>query len=177
MEGSHETGCEMMMDSIENYLQILIDSLNKKDALMDKLIEKNKAQHESLKGKEYEAVDWDAFNLLVSEKEVAIDKIIEIDDGFADVYERIKEDVSGNSTKYRDQLLKLKELITRLTEKGAQIQSGEERNRQMIEVIFQKTRQQIKTQRTSINVASNYYRTMSNAVVRAAEDSILDTKK
>ncbi len=177
MEGSHETGCEMMMDSIENYLQILIDSLNKKDALMDKLIEKNKAQNESIKGKEYEDVDWDAFNLLVSEKEVAIDKIIEIDDGFADVYERIREDVSENSTKYRDQLLKLKELITRLTEKGAQIQSGEERNRQIIEVIFQKTRQQIKTQRTSINVASNYYRTMSNAVVRAAEDSILDTKK
>ena len=116
-------------------------------------------------------------NMLVSEKDVAIDKINEIDDGFEEIYERIREDVIGNKQKYSSQVQKLQELITVLTEKGAQIQAGEERNRQIIDGIFQKTRQQIKTQRTSINVASNYYRTMSNSVVRAVEDSILDAKK
>lgn len=165
------------MDNTNNYLQIMIDSLGRKDALMDKLLEKNEAQQECVKNKEYEDIDWDAFNLLVSEKEVAIDKIIEIDDRFSDIYVRIKDEVIGNREKYREQLLKLQELITTLTDKGAKIQAGEERNRQIIESIFNKTRQQIRTQRTSINVASNYYRTMSNSVVRAAEDSILDTKK
>ncbi len=165
------------MESTENYLQILIDSLDKKNALLDRLIEKNRMQYTVIKGKDYEDVDWDAFNLLVSEKEVAIDKIVEIDNGFEEVYERIHDEVTNDRQKYRSWLLRLQEMITVLTEKGAQIQVGEERNRQMIDGIFQKTRQQIKTQRTSINVASNYYRTMSNSVVRAAEDSILDTKK
>lgn len=165
------------MESTVNYLQILIDCLNKKEALMDRLLEKNKSQQECVKNKEYEDVDWDAFNLLVSEKEVIIDKITEIDDGFEEVYERIRDEVTGNRQKYRDQVIKLQELITRLTDKGAQIQTGEERNRRIIDSIFQKTRQQIKTQRTTINAASNYYKTMSNAVLRAAEDSILDTKK
>ncbi len=155
----------------------MIDSLDKKGVLLDRLIEKNKAQYECIKGKEYGNVDWDAFNLLVSEKEVAIDKIIEIDDAFSDLYERVKDEVTGNREAYREQLIKLQELITVLTEKGAQIQTGEERNRQIIDGIFQKTRQQIKTQRTSLNAASSYYKTMSNSVVRAAEDSILDAKK
>ncbi len=165
------------METTENYLQIMIDSLSKKDELLDRLLDKNKAQYECVKGRQYEDIDWDAFNLLVSEKEVAIDKIIEIDDAFSEIYNRISEEVIGNKAKYRVQVLKLQELITRLTDKGVQIQSGEERNRQIIDGIFQKTRQQIKTQRTSINVANNYYRTMSNSVVRAAEESILDTKK
>ncbi len=165
------------MDNTENYLQIMIDSLKKKDTLLDRLLEKNKAQQECVKGKEYEEVDWDAFNLLVSEKEVLIDKVLEIDDGFEETYERIRDEVTGNREKYRDKVVILQELITRLTDKGAQIQTGEERNRQIIDSIFQKTRQQIRTQRTTINAASSYYRTMSNSVVRAAEDSILDTKK
>jgi gas vesicle protein len=165
------------MEGIESYLQIMIEGLTKKEALLDILLDKNKAQLQCVKGKEYEDVDWDVFNLLVSEKDVAINKINEIDDGFTDVYERIRDEVINNKDKYRDQVQKLQELITRLTEKGARIQTEEERNRQIIDAIFQKTRQQIKTQRTSINVASNYYRTMSNSVVRAAEDSILDTKK
>ena len=165
------------METTENYLQIMIDGLEKKNALLDRLIEKNEAQRECIAGKEYENIDWDAFNLLVSEKEVSIDRIIEIDDGFTEVYERVRDKVTENRQSYRDQLIRLKELITILTDKGTQIQTGEERNRQIIDRIFQKTRQQIKIQRTSINVANNYYRTMSNSVVRAAEDSILDTKK
>ncbi len=165
------------METTENYLQIMIDSLSKKDELLDRLLDKNKAQYECIKGRQYEDIDWDAFNLLVSEKEVAIDKVIEIDDAFSEIYNRISEEVIGNKARYRVQVLKLQELIARLTDKGVQIQSGEERNRQIIDCIFQKTRQQIKTQRTSINVANNYYRTMSNSVVRAAEESILDTKK
>lgn len=168
----------MTMDNnTENYLQIMIDSLHKKDVLLDHLLEKNTAQLECVKGKAYEDVDWDVFNMLVSEKDVTIDKIIEIDEGFADIFDRIRDEVTENKARYKDRVLKLQELITTLTEKGAQIQAGEERNRQIIDSIFQKARQQIKTQRTSINAASSYYRTMSNSVVRAAEDSILDTKK
>lgn len=165
------------METTSNYLQIMIDSLVKKDELLDRLIEKNKAQYECIRNKKYEEVNWTSFNVLVAEKETAIDRINEIDDAFAEIYEKIKDEVISNKDKYRPQVLRLQELITILTDKGVAIQTGEERNRQIIDNIFHKTRQEIKKQRTSVNAASTYYKTMSNSVVRAAENSILDEKK
>lgn len=165
------------METTDNYLQIMIDSLKKKEKLLDELLERNKAQYELIKDKQYEDVDWTAFNLRVTEKDIAIDKIVEIDDGFDETYKLVKDEVISNRDKYRDRLKILQELIGRLTDKGIAIQTGEERNRQIIDNIFSKTRQEIKKQRTGIKAASNYYKTMSNSVVRAAENSILDEKK
>ena len=165
------------MENIDNYLQIMIDSLNKKDELLARIIDKNRKQYECVKDKGYEDVDWDAFNLLVTEKDIAINRIIEIDDGFEETYNIIKDEVISNKDKYRDKVAVLKEQIGRLTDKGVGIQADEERNRQIIDNLFNKTRQDIRKQRTGINVANAYYKTMSNSVVRAAEISTLDTKK
>lgn len=165
------------MNNIENYLQIMIDSLDKKEELLSRIIDKNQKQYECVNGKGYEEVDWDAFNLLVTEKDIAINRIVEIDDGFEETYNIIKEEVVANREKYRDKVTILKTQIGRLTDKGIRIQADEERNRQIIENIFNRTRQDIKTQRTGISVANAYYKTMSNSVVRAAEISMLDTKK
>ncbi len=165
------------MESTESYLQILIDSLEKKEDILNRIIDKNTAQYECLKGRDYSDVDWDRFNLLVSEKDVLINRLLELDEGFAEVYERINKEVTVNKELYRVQISRLQELIGRLTDKGATIETGEERNRQIIDGIFAKARQEIKKQRTSVSVASSYYKTMSNSVVRAAEDSILDEKK
>ena len=155
----------------------MIDSLNKKEKLLDEILERNKAQYDLIKDKQYEEVDWTAFNLRVTEKDIAIDKIIEIDDGFDETYKLIKDEVTADRGKYRDKVIILQKIISRLTDKGVSIQTGEERNRQIIDNIFSKTRQEIKKQRTGLNVASTYYKTMSNSVVRAAENSILDEKK
>lgn len=165
------------MESTDNYLQIMIDGLNKKEKLLDEILERNKAQYELIKDKQYENVDWTAFNLRVTEKDIAIDKINEIDDGFDETYKLVRDEVVANKDKYKDKVLKLQEIIGRLTDKGVTIQTGEERNRQIIDNIFSKTRQEIRKQRTGINVANTYYKTMSNSVVRVAETSILDEKK
>ncbi|MBR5407190.1 MAG: hypothetical protein IK111_06025 [Lachnospiraceae bacterium] len=165
------------MESINNYLQVMIDSLNKKEELLDRLIEKNSAQEACIKGKAYEDVDWNAFNLLVEEKEAAIDRIIVLDEGFESTYRLVKDEVLNNREAYRDKIKELQEIITRLTDKGASIQTGEERNRSTVDNIFLKARQEIKKQRTGMKVASTYYNTMRNSVIRAAEDSILDQKK
>ena len=165
------------MENTDNYLQIMIDSLNKKEKLLDEILDRNKAQYEIIKDKQYEEVDWTAFNLRVTEKDIAINKINEIDDGFDATYKLVKDEVVANKDKFRDKISELQGIIGRLTDKGVSIQTGEERNRQIIDNIFSKTRQEIKKQRTGIRVASNYYKTMSNSVVRAAENSILDEKK
>lgn len=165
------------MENADNYLQIMIDSLNKKERLLDEILERNKAQYDLIRDKQYEDVDWTAFNLRVTEKDIAIDKIIEIDGGFEETYKLVKDEVAANKDKYRDKIVTLQEIIGRLSDKGVSIQTGEERNRQIIDNIFSKTRQEIRKQRTGLNAASTYYKTMSNSVVRAAENSILDEKK
>ena len=165
------------MQNTESYLQVMIESLIKKSQILDRIISKNEAQLECIKGKEYEEVNWTNFNVLVAEKETAINQINEIDEGFSNVYERVREDVLANKELYRDKVLKLQELISMLTDKGVKIQASEDRNRQIIDGIFQKTRQDIKKQRTSVKVASQYYKTMSNVDLRAADQVILDEKK
>ena len=165
------------METTDNYLQIMIDSLYKKEKLLDEIIDRNKAQYDLIRDKQYDDVDWTAFNLRVTEKDIAIDKIIKIDDGFDETFKLVKDEVTANKDKYSDKIKVLQEVIGRLTDKGVTIRTGEERNRQIIDNIFAKTRQEIKKQRTGIKAASNYYKTMSNSVVRAAENSILDEKK
>ena len=103
------------MESIDNYLQIMTDSLIKKGEYLDRILTKNKAQYECIKGKEYEDVDWAAFNVLVTEKEASINRIMEIDEGFASIYEKIKDEVISNKDKYRDKVAELQEIITVLT--------------------------------------------------------------
>lgn len=165
------------MGEIDNYLQLMIESLKKKEILLDRIIDKNEKQNACVKDKTYEDVDWDAFNLLVAEKESAIDRIIAIDEGFENTYMIVKDEIIQNRERYRDKVKELQDIITRLTDKGIRIQTGEERNRSIIDGIFLKTRQEIKKQRTGLKAATTYYNTMRNSTVRAAEDSILDQKK
>ena len=165
------------MQETANYIQVMIDSLKKKSIILDRILEKNEAQTECIKNKEYEDINWNAFNVLMAEKETAIDQINEIDDGFESVYERIRDDLMANKASYKSEIQDLKDLISELTDKGIKIQAGEDRNRQMIDNIFSKSRKTVKQQRNSLKVATSYYQTMRNTVVSAAEDSILDSKK
>lgn len=165
------------MESIDNYLQVMIDSLKKKEKLLDRLIEKNNAQEACIKNKVYEDVDWDTFNMLVAEKEAAIDRIVVLDEGFEETYRLVKDEVESNREVYRNKIKELQEIIVRLTDKGTRIQTGEQRNRQNIDNIFLATRKEIKKQRTGLKAVSTYYNTMRNSVIRAAEDSVLDQKK
>lgn len=151
--------------------------LKKKEKLLDRLIEKNNAQEACIKNKVYEDVDWDTFNMLVAEKEAAIDRIVVLDEGFEETYRLVKDEVESNREVYRNKIKELQEIIVRLTDKGTRIQTGEQRNRQNIDNIFLATRKEIKKQRTGLKAVSTYYNTMRNSVIRAAEDSVLDQKK
>jgi len=146
---------------VEDYIQIMIESLRKKTELLDKLIRKNEAQHECIEGKEFNEVDWDAFNLLVAEKQTAIDRIVKMDEGFQNLYDRVKEQLGEDKDKYSEQIREIQKLITKITEQGAKITTGEERNRRIIEGVFGNRKNEIKRTRNSLRVANSYAQTMS----------------
>lgn len=146
---------------VEDYIQIMIESLQKKSELLDRIIRKNEAQHDCVVDKKYEEVDWDDFNMIVAEKQAAIDRIIKMDEGFQSLYDRVKEQLNENRDQYADKIKEIQKLITKVTEQGVKITTGEERNKKIIENVFGNRKKEIKRTRNSLKVASSYAQTMS----------------
>lgn len=146
---------------VDDYIQIMIESLTKKSELLDKIIRKNEAQNECIAGKEYEDIDWDAFNLLVAEKETAIDRIVKMDEGFQSLYDRVKEQLGEDKDKYADKIKEIQRLIEMITGQGVKIQTGEERNRKIIEKVLGDRKKFIRKSRNSMRAANSYAQTMS----------------
>ncbi|MBQ6320371.1 MAG: hypothetical protein IJI23_11395 [Lachnospiraceae bacterium] len=146
---------------VDDYIQIMIESLTKKSELLDRIIRNNEEQHECVFGKSYEEINWDSFNLIVAQKQASIDRIVKMDEGFQSLYDRVKEQLNRDKDKYSGQIKEIQKLITEITDKGAKITTGEERNRKIIDKVFGSRKKEIKRTRNSLKVASSYAQTMS----------------
>ena len=73
-----------------DYITILEESLEKKIKTLDRIIELNKMQYDSVQG---ETIDDELFNESISEKEKCIESIQELDKGFEMVYEHVREEL------------------------------------------------------------------------------------
>lgn len=146
---------------MDNYVQIMLESLRRKEELLDRIITKNEAQSKCVAGKEYEDIDWDAFDLLVTEKEILIDRINTMDEGFQSLYDRVREQLLDNKDKYSDSIKQMQEVIRRLTDKGIAIQTGEERNRAAIDKVLMGRKKVIRKTRNSLKVADSYHQAMT----------------
>ena len=82
-----------------SYIQVLIQSLHQKVEALDSIIEKNQEQYEILSAEE---ADMDAFEKNIDEKSQYIDKIVFLDDGFEEIYTRVKEELDGNRADLHD---------------------------------------------------------------------------
>lgn len=160
---------------MDDYVQILLESLKRKETLLDKIIQKNISQANCVQDKEYEDIDWDAFNLLVTEKEILIDRINVMDEGFQSVYDKVKVQLEEDKLKYADQIREMQEIIKRLTDKGVEIRAGEERNRKMIEAVMTGRKKVIRQTRNSLKVADSYHQAMT--MNYGQENSISVNKK
>ena len=147
--------------AVDDYVQIMVESLSKKSELLDKIIRSNEEQHECVANKSFDEVDWDSFNLIVEQKQQVIDRIVKMDDGFQTLYDRVKEQLNEDKDKYADEIREIQRLIGIITDQGAKITTGEERNRKIIEKTFSNRKKEIKRTRNSLKVASSYAQTMS----------------
>ncbi len=148
---------------VDDYVQIMIESLTKKKELLDKLIRKNEEQNVCIAGKEFEDIDWDAFNLLVAEKEAAIQRINKMDEGFQSLYDRVRQQLNDDKDKYADSIKEIQKLIEVITGQGVKIRTGEERNRKIIEKVLGSRKKFIRKTRNSLKVANSYAQTMSGS--------------
>ena len=146
---------------VDDYIQIMIESLRKKSEILDDIIGFNEKQHDCVADKKYEEVDWDTFNLVIAQKETAIERIVKMDEGFQNLYDRVKAQLNEDRSKYADQIKEIQRLIEKVTGQGVKITTGEERNRRIIEKVFGGRKKEIKRTRNSLKVANSYAQTMS----------------
>lgn len=161
-----------MEKSMETYLQLLAESLEKKIGVLNRILDIDKNQEKSLKE---ENLDADTVEQLMNEKGELIKKLDQLDDGFDSVYQRIKEEIQANSSKYTSQVKKLQDDIRQITELQTGIEALEKRLKSAVDTYASKAAANLKLRRATNNVARNYYETVNK--LNQAGPQFMDKKK
>jgi len=154
------------------YINIIRDVLQKKSSLLRKLIELTVLQDECISTTE---LDFDKFDKLIEQKSKLIDEINELDAGFEQLYDKLKQELNENREKYREQILVLQDLISTITDESIKLQSMEEKNRTKVEMQLSNGRQKIKKYQLSNKTVTSYYKNMNSQYNE--QSYFLDKKK
>ena len=159
---------------MEDYLQLLEESLVKKIRVLDRIEEFDIKQKDALSSEDT-TPDFEKFDSFIDEKGKLIDELNSLDDGFEALYARVadtlKSDIPGNASRIR----KLQELIREITDKSVEIQKQESENKALIEKYFQNARGDIGKGRTSLNAAYSYFQAQRS--VSNSESLYIDSKQ
>lgn len=156
----------------ENYLLIMIQSLKKKMQVLDCIIDANDRQKAGL---EDPALDPDDFDKIVAEKAGYIEQLDLLDSGFDKLFARVKEELDTNREAYADAIKEMQELIQKLTEKSAQIQVQEARNKSLMTQKFSKIHKQVRDVRMSQQAVNQYYQNMKK--INFIDPQFMDNKQ
>lgn len=150
---------------MENYLNILEESLHKKLVVLDKIQAYNEEQYQIFSA---EVVDMSKFDEAIEEKGRLIEELTKLDDGFESLYANIATQLQAEKEKHTVQIKTMQDLIRQVTEKSMTVQASEARNKTLIEQYFAKEKKQIKEGRVNSKAAYGYYQNLNKAVL---EDS------
>ena len=158
----------------ENYVQIMMESLKKKEQILEKISEKNLEQKAVVGASE---ISFEEFDRIMEEKADLIRQLDILDRGFESLYENVKTVLQSEEgkAKYRNEIKEMQESIRSITEKSTSIQVQEQRNKQAIEAAFRNEKEKIKAGKISSKAAVNYYKTMNQT--NFVPPQFLDKKK
>ncbi len=157
---------------LNNYLGILEESLKKKIEVLGRIREVNEAQAELLKE---ETFNVESFDRCVDEKDLYINELNSLDEGFNHLYDEIKRELADNKDAHAEQIKRLQELITEITDRSVGIQAQENRNKAMVEKYFAGQRMGLGHERRTSKAAYGYYQNMSKS--GAVAPQFMDAKK
>ena len=155
----------------ETYIDIMIQSLKKKEEVLDQIILLNRKQKNAL---EDPKLTPEYFDELVEEKGKCIDQLEKLDSGFEKLFARTKEELEGRKEKYSPQIKDMQKRIRSITDKSMEVQAQESRNKDLMMKKFTDVRRQARTMRTGTEVANKYYQTMSK--LNFVDPQFMDTK-
>lgn len=154
------------------YIPILIQSLKKKNEILDIILLLNKRQKQEL---ENPNLDPDDFDKTVEEKAEMIEQLNQLDDGFQELFDKVKGELSLHKDWYTAEIKEMQEYIRQLTEKSTNIRAQEQRNKDLMTQKFSDIRKQVREVRTSQKVVNQYYKNMMKS--NYIEPQFADHKK
>lgn len=152
-------------------LTVLSDNLDDKIAVLECIKAYNINQQSILSREEFEPEDFDT---ALDEKEVLIQKLETLDEGFEVIYQGVAEQIQNNKDLYAEQIKSIQGKISRINELSAEINELEIANKELITGHFNKMKAGIKQSRQGSKAAYDYYRNMSGAAY--ATNQMMDSK-
>lgn len=156
----------------KDYISVLKQGLVKKIHILEQLMEKNVRQRELLADPELEPEEFEAS---INEKAALIDELTAIDDGFEQVYERVRDEIQKHRNDYAADILQMQQYIAEIMEKSTQVQTEEQRNRELILKKFADVKKQIREVKSGKKAVDQYYHNMMK--LNYVEPQFMDNKK
>lgn len=156
----------------QSSVQILVQSLEKKNSILDQIIDQIELQETLLKQEE---LDMDKFNNMLEQQGKLVEELDKLDRGFESVYDRVRETLISNKESYRVQIGQMQQMIQEITAKIAKINAGNMRNKLLAENQFKERRKSIGKSLSKTKVAKNYYNSMNN--LHCVAPQFYDSKK
>lgn len=177
MEGSHKNskrkGIGDNLDSTVSYMNILIDSLQKKCEVLQELDRLTREQSGLLDGDD--RID-EEFDRIYARKDVLLQKLEKQDDGFENMYSKVGEILKNNHQMYRVQIEQAQKLIRIITDLSVGIQAEEAKNKEKMKAYLQRQRREIGQIRRNESMAGQYHQNGLNRH-QAGQSYFLDQKK
>lgn len=140
-----------------DYINIMIESLEKKRDILGQIVELNRQQKLLLSDPNLLPED---FEKNMDYKSQFVEQLNLLDSGFEKMFERVKETLNGNREQYAEEIHKMQDLIKEISAMTNTIQTQELRNRDEAARKFAEVREQVKGVRNSQKVVQQYYQNM-----------------
>ncbi|PWT26147.1 hypothetical protein [Butyrivibrio fibrisolvens] len=118
----------------ETYLDMMETSLIKKIEVMKQIEAQNIRQKEALVMED--GFDEETFDDAVRIKSGLIDRLTELNEGFAGLYDKVKDDITADKSRYRIQIEHMQDLIRAVTDISNTIEIQETRNKEIADNIY-----------------------------------------
>lgn len=155
-----------------NYVQIMIDSLTKKEQLLKQIVDYNEEQKMIITATTF---DEEAFQKNIDKKGELVEAILKLDEGFNSVFARVKEAIQERRNELSSEIAVMQQLVKRVTDLGVRIQAQELRNKELVEKCFSEMRRNLSNAKMTTSKANAYYKNANH--IHDYDAHFLDQKK
>lgn len=155
----------------KTYLQLLVDIMKKKLEILERLSRITQEQEAIIGADRF---DDSRFLDTISEKENLLKQLEELDAGFDQAFERVREELSYNKYRHEAEIRTLQSYIAEITDRSVALQALELRNKSKLEQRLTHMRKEIRNSKLSSQNVVKYYKSMTN---RVEEQSYFYDKK
>lgn len=157
---------------MDTYLDMLQDSLKKKLEILNGIMKYQQEESDMLKSGN---MDMEAFDQSINDKVALAEGIDSLDDGFEQVYDRIREEMIRNKEKYAAQIRAMQDMIGEISEKNVLIQAEENRIKLEVDNFAKRESAALRQRLDNGKAARSYYNNMKK--LNYVDSQFMDKKK